>query len=352
MSSKVQTLDARPSFYDPANVGKIYEPSYQAIAEEARRFRADYGIKPAGGDKVKLATAGIDWQLTFGHPDFELFVAGSPEDAVRRTEFGYKYLPILTRDYYTMDTHFLAIFGQDYWVDANGEHPVPGTQITVEDVESGRWRVNPAIAWTLAGGNYMGLQKDALYYVRKLKEKHRYDLQIWPYHAQIMGIGHALLPIIHEAAFFRQIARMSMTHAEIKGGNPIRENYSVFGYEVLDGPDGPVGQKNVRFIKMLMDNDAVIFDGEAGSHCFPWTLVDLVDWAKVEDPKLIKKIYALEDCTSPVVIPPMPGLPNGLDFTSGMNNYFDQLKNDGVIFVKSTDPIESWPGMDEILSRA
>ncbi len=127
-----------------------------------------------------------------------------------------------------------------------------------------------------------------------------------------------------------------------EGNIPYTENYSIFGAEVLTGPNGDVfAQKNTALIQNLMAHDYVVIGGEAKSHCVAWTIADLLTDILNIDEELVKKVYLLEDCTSPVVIPPV-----GLDFTDQANKAFDDFKNAGMHVVKSTDPVESWPGIE------
>ena len=154
------------------------------------------------------------------------------------------------------------------------------------------------------------------------------------------GIGHALVAAVEEACFFHNMARCSQTGFEIKGGNPLTENYSVLRPEVLDGFNGqPIAQKNARFIKKLLSFDAVVIAGQAKSHCVAWTIDDLLNEIVAQDPDLAKKVYLLEDCTSAVVV---PGI---VDFTPQADAAFQRFAGAGMHVVKSTDPIESWPGL-------
>jgi nicotinamidase-related amidase len=70
------------------------------------------------------------------------------------------------------------------------------------------------------------------HYTRRLKEGGKYDLTIWPYHAMLGGIGHALVSCIEEAIFFHTMARQSQPDFQVKGRNPLTENYSVLRPEV------------------------------------------------------------------------------------------------------------------------
>jgi nicotinamidase-related amidase len=162
-------------------------------------------------------------------------------------------------------------------------------------------------------------------------------LIIWCYHSMLGGIGHALVSAVEEAMFFHNLVRHSQTNFEIKGGNPLTENYSVLRPEVMDGSDGrPIAQKNARFIQKLLEFDAVVIAGQAKSHCVAWTIDDLLSEIMAQDPKLAKKVYLLEDCTSPVVV---PGI---VDFTPQADAAFQRFANAGMHLIKSTDPIQNW----------
>jgi hypothetical protein len=141
------------------------------------------------------------------------------------------------------------IFHPIFWINDQGEHPIPNaTIITLDDVQSGKWKVNPAIAYSLAQGNYAVLQKHALHYVKKLSDDGKYPLTIWAYHSMLGGIGHALVSAVEEALFFHNIARHSQTNFEIKGGNPLTENYSVLRPEVMESADGrAIAAKNTGY---------------------------------------------------------------------------------------------------------
>jgi hypothetical protein len=50
----------------------------------------------------------------------------------------------------------------------------------------------------------------------------------------------------------------------------------------------------------------------------------------------------LEDCTSPVVVP-------GADYTDEAAVAFRRFAEAGMHVVRSTEPMESWPGLGEVL---
>ena len=334
-----------PSFFDPKKAGEIWRVNYAERATQALARANQCSLKPMAADKTRVALMGIDLQNTFCTPGAELFVAGQSgngavEDTVRLCEFIYRNLGQISSIFLTMDTHrAMQIFHPTYWVDEHGNHPAPMTIISEAEVTGGKWKVNPGIAKSVSNGDYMYLQNEAQHYVTKLSQDGKYPLIIWPYHAMLGGVGHALVPSIEEAAFFHNICRRSQTHFEIKGGNALTENYSIFRPEVLEGVRGPIAQKNTRFLTTLLNYDYVVIAGQAASHCVAWTIDDLLTEILAKDPSLAKKVYILRDCTSPVVV---PGI---IDFTQQAEDAFAKFQAAGMHVVQSTDPMDTWSGV-------
>jgi nicotinamidase-related amidase len=336
-----------PSHFDRQRVGEVWRVPYAERATAAAAWSDSHELRPAAYDTFTICLVLVDCQNTFCVPGFELFVAGrsgrgAVEDNVRLCEFIYRNLGVITQTVPTMDTHTATqIFHPVFWIDAAGEHPAGGqTIITVEDVERGIWRVNPAVAASLVDGDVEYLKRHALHYVRCLTEGGKYPLLVWPYHAMLGGIGHALVSAVEEALFFHALARQTQPRFEIKGDNPLTEHYSVLHPEVMEGPDGEViAEKNSPLIEKLFEFDAVIIAGQAKSHCVAWTVHDLLAEIRAEDPSLVARLYLLEDCTSPVVVPGV------VDFSDQAEQAFQRFSDAGIHIVRSSDPIESWPGI-------
>jgi nicotinamidase-related amidase len=328
-----------PDHFDPTKLDSVWRVEYLQIAADAEAWAQQHNIPPAANDKRKIYLMLVDLQNTFCIPDYELFVAGAPDDNRRVCEFIYSNLANITKIAPTMDTHtVMQIFHPFFWTNDAGLHPDPATMISADDVRNGIWKVNTAVSGDL--GNYTALCKHALHYAETLESDGKFLVTVWPYHAMLGGIGHALVSGIEQALLFHNAARHSQTSFQIKGGNPLTENYSVLRPEVLLGSGGsPIAQKNTRFVKMLLDADMVIIAGQAKSHCVAWTIQDLLDEIQAQDPTLTEKVYLLEDCTSPVVIPGV------VDFTDQANEAFQRFADAGMHLVKSTDPIDSWPGV-------
>lgn len=328
-----------PDHFDAHRVGEVWRVPYQTRSTQAQNWAKQYGLTAASQDKMRICLLAIDVQNTFCIPDYELFVGGrsgmgAVEDTVRLCEFIYRNLGAITEIAPTLDTHTATqIFHPVFWVNAAGEHPAPMTMITLDEVRSSLWQANAAIAPTI-NTTPAALQSFALHYIQRLSEDGKYPLTIWPYHSMLGGIGHALVPAFEEACFFHAIARNSQTQFELKGNNPLTENYSALRPEVLDGPDGgAIATKNTRLIQKLLDFDAVIIAGQAKSHCVAWTIADFLTEIQASDPSLAHKVYLLEDCTSPVVVPGV------VDFTEPADAAFQRFAAAGMHVLKSTDNI-------------
>jgi len=330
-----------PSHYDAKKADQIFKVEYQALAASATAYKKAENITNAATDKYKIALMPIDMQNTFCIPGFELFVQGAVADTQRISEFIYQNIGRITKIYPTMDTHLtMQIFHSLFFIDANGENVPANTSISSNDLKTNKYVLNPAVAASL-GVDYLELKKHVLFYTEELEKKGKYQLTIWPYHAMLGGIGHALVPLMEEAIRFHSFARNMEAGIEIKGGNPLTENYSILSPEILSTHNGAaIAQKNASFIEKLLNYDLLIISGEAKSHCVAFTIDDLLNEIQAKDPALAKKVYILEDCTSPVVVPGV------IDFTNQANQAFERFKKAGMHIVQSTTPMDQWPGVN------
>jgi nicotinamidase-related amidase len=333
-----------PAHFEPSRVGEVWRVPYEERARDAAAWADRHGLRPAAQDRFRLAVLAVDVQNTFCIPGFELFVGGrsgtgAVDDNRRLCEFLYRNLDTITQILPSLDTHHaMQVFHAIWLVDDDGRHPDPYALVTADEVAAGRWRMNPAVADAL-GIEAGYAARHLAHYTQQLAAGGKYDLTVWPYHAMLGGIGHALVSAVEEAIFFHGVARYSRPEFQVKGDNPLTEHYSMLGPEVTEGPDGDrLGGKNARLIDKLLTFDAVVVAGQAKSHCVAWTIDDLLEGDAERERRLAERTYLLEDCTSPVVVP------GAVDYTDEADAAFERYAAAGMHVVRSTDPIERWPG--------
>jgi nicotinamidase-related amidase len=321
-----------PPHFEPERVGDVWRVDYEERASNAAAWKRAQSLKPAAEDSRRIALLLVDVQNTFCAPGFELFVPGAPGDCRRICEFVYRNLDAITQVVATLDTHqAMQIFHASWLVDGEGRHPAPYTLVSADDVERGVWHFNPDAGRSLGIAPDNG-QRHLSQYVRALERGGKYALTIWPYHAMLGGIGHALVSSVEEAVFFHSVARDSQPRFEEKGRIAWTEHYSALGPEVTLGPnDDSVPARNDELVRHLLTFDAVVIAGEAKSHCVAWTIDDLL-----AERELAARTYLLEDCSSPVVVPGV------VDYTDEANAAFARFADAGMHVVRSTEPIESW----------
>jgi nicotinamidase-related amidase len=334
-----------PPHWDPDRVGEVWRIDYDERFEDAGRWREQHGIPPAAEDRFRVALVVVDVQNTFCTPGFELFVAGRSgtgalDDSRRLCEFVYRNLCSITQAFPTLDTHQpLQIFHPALLLDEQGRHPEPFTTVSAADVDEGRWRINPAAAVGL-GLDADNAQEHLRYYTRTLEEGGKYSLTVWPFHAIRGGIGYAMVSAVEEALFFLATARWTPSGYQPKGDNPLTEHYSMLGPEVeVDREGEALGRRNQPLLEELLRFDAVVIAGQAKSHCVAWTIQDLLDDPTVQSRHLAEKVYLLEDCTSPVVVP------GSVDYTDEADAAFARFADFGAHLVRSDLPMRDWPGV-------
>jgi nicotinamidase-related amidase len=334
-----------PPHFDPDRVGEVWRVPYEDRAREAPEWAQRHGLRPAAADAFRLCLLAVDVQNTFCVPGFELFVGGrsgtgAVDDNRRLCEFIYRNLGTITQVLPSLDTHdAMQVFHAIWLVDDEGNHPDPYSLVSAEEVAAGRWQVNEAVAEAL-GIDAEYARRHLSHYTRALAEGRKYELTVWPYHAMLGGIGHALVSAVEEAVFFHGVARQSRPEFQVKGNNALTEHYSMLGPEVTEGPDGDrIADRNAALIEKLLSFDAVVVAGQAKSHCLAWTIDDLLADESVRERGLAERTYLLEDCTSPVAV---PGI---VDYTDEADAAFERYVDAGMHVVRSTDSIESWPGL-------
>jgi len=335
-----------PAFFDPGGAASwSHRPDHMTLFREAHEWTTTHRIRPAASDERRTHLLLIDLQKDFCHPEGSLYVAGRSgtgaiDDNRRIAEFIYRNLDLLTSITTTMDTHFAyQIFFPSFWIDDQGAPLEAFRTITSDDIRAGKALPNPVVAKWLCAGNLGWLRKQVEHYCSELERVGKYQLYLWPPHCILGSEGHALAGIVHEAHVFHSFARGMQSWVEVKGGNPLTENYSVLRPEVLSRHDGrPLAQRNAGFLRTLLEADRVIIAGQAASHCVRSTIDDLVEEIAAADPSLAKKVYILTDCMSAVTVPDSNG-GFAADFTAEAEGALDRFAAAGMNLIRSTEEL-------------
>jgi len=231
----------------------------------------------------------IDPQVDFCDPIKNvLYVKNAEKDIERISDLIKRIGEKLRYIHVTLDTHqTVHIAHPIFWVDVNGNHPLPYTIIKLEDVLAATWL--PFIPGTF---------KQALHYIKSLEENKRYPLCIWPPHCLIGSDGQAVMqPLFDTLKEWEQKYATNVNYIT-KGSNSFTEHYSAIKADVPDMND-PSTLTNIKLIETLEDCDSVLVVGEAGSHCVANTVKDIVSEFLL-DGISPEKLVLLEDGMSPV----------------------------------------------------
>ncbi len=341
----IATLPLPPYFAAAQARDFHYQADAATVATTAQDWRKQHSLTAAAADERRVHLLLIDVQKDFCFPEGSLYVGGrsgtgAVDDSQRIAEFIYRNLGAITDITTTMDTHLAyQIFFPQFWQDRAGAAMTAHAVISADQIASGEVKPNPAMAKWLCNGNYTWLCKQVEYYCRELEKAGKYQLYLWPPHCLLGSDGHALAGVVQAARLFHAYARTAQSNVEVKGGNPLTENYSVMRPEVLTRFDGgALAQRNTQFLHTLLASDAVIIGGQAASHCVKSTIDDLLAEIVSVDKALAKKIYLLTDCMSSVAVPDGKG---GFlaDFTDQAQAALQRFADAGMNLIKSSDPL-------------
>jgi len=246
----------------------------------------------------------VDCQNTFAHPNGHLYVAGAEKAMDNLADFITKHAKRIDDITATMDSHQLFhIANPIFWKKKDGKHPDPFTVITLKDLNNGTFITSLPSLHSLAKN-----------YLTKLEQSGRYNLQIWPSHAEIGTWDHNIYDSVMKSLNTWCVENFGTINFEVKGSNPFTEHYSAIFAEVPDDND-PSTQVNTQMLQRLQDNDIVLISGIATNFCVCNTVRDACNY--FQDDSLAKKMVLLTDTVAAVSNPD----PN-------VNQYLEKLTSD------------------------
>lgn len=228
-----------------------------------------------------------------------LFVPRADEDMKRVANLIRKLKHKIDDIHVTLDSHHkFSIFHPAFIVDRHGKNPVvrnglDAFHIPHQSILAGDWRASNQV-----------FQKYLEKYTFKLEEIGKYPYMMWPYHCLIGYPGSNIYGPVGEALLeWEELP--AMVDTVTKGSHFLTEHYSAVK-AVLEDPSifmpglkqDPSTMLNTALIDAIEKPDLItLVMGEAGSHCVPYTLRDIVENFGSD---AAKNIIILEDCTSPV----------------------------------------------------
>lgn len=225
----------------------------------------------------------IDAQYDFCHSKGALFVPGAEEDMQRLKRLILQNIPSIDHICLTLDTHPVNdISHPSFWMDAAGNSPKPFTQITSEEITSGKW--TPRFHRT-----------EAEQYVQALEAQGEFPHFIWPEHCLAGSKGAALYADMLEAVHAWAVQTGKNYQALIKGTHPLTEHFGIFQAQIPIEA-APETHLNTSLMSTLHRFDHIYLAGEARSHCVATSLKQLLTYA----PELARKMVIIEDCMSDV----------------------------------------------------
>lgn len=213
-------------------------------------------------------------------------VTGACEDAERLVAFMDRNARAISQVYVTLDTHKEYDIGHPkFWLDENGKHPAPVTQITSADILDGRYRpMDPA------------LRTHALTYSQALEAQGRFKITVWPEHCLVDGWGWQVYQPIEGALQRWSEASGRPPVYKRKGTHILTEHYAAFAAEYpIEG--APETQVDRELLDQLAQHDMILVGGQALSHCVGETLRQLTElWPR----EMCERVYLMLDTSSPV----------------------------------------------------
>jgi len=227
----------------------------------------------------------IDPQVDFCMPGGALFVNNADVDMQKLSNFIIENAEQIESIIVSLDMHMLEDIAHSiYWIDSEGKHPEPFTNITFNDVKSGIWKTKNPI-----------MQSHVLYYLEQLESGGNFVHTIWPNHCIAGTQGSNIFPTLLVAIKNWMEVSKKPFITYIKGMNPTSEQFGIFQEEVQTSDIE--GDFNHNLFKQIFKyNQEVLVAGQAKSHCVATSLKQIYEMF----PNTIKNITLLTDTTSNV----------------------------------------------------
>ncbi len=261
--------------------------------------------------RKKNAILIIDAQYDFCNPNGALFVSGADGDIKRLSDFISRNQNDIDHICVTLDSHPVNdISHPSFWQDKEGNFPPPFTQITLSEVNAGKWIPRFYL-------------QEAIQYLTELEVQGQFPHFIWTEHCLTGSKGASLEDTLSGVLSEWSRSTGKTYQAVTKGTNPLTEHFGIFMAQIPLA-NAPETQLNQALLDQLEEYENVYLAGEAKSHCVGTSLRQAMEYA----PKLASKMIILDDCMSDVTGLAHLGAP-----------IYEEAKKRGIRFAKSDEMI-------------
>jgi nicotinamidase/pyrazinamidase len=244
----------------------------------------------------------VDPQCDFCDPKGVLYVKGAWDDSLRLGDFINKFADKISNIYVTLDSHNpVHIAHPVFWIDNEGNHPTPFTQIKSIDITNNKWMATKP-EWRLPAKEYLGE-------LDKIGVTHT----IWPPHCIIGTWGHGIVEPVCRSVVNWANKTINVVNYVAKGSNSFTEQFSAYRAAVIVPNDPTTHPNKVLANSLNYGDEDILVAGEALDYCVANTLTDLFTEIKPE------RFILLNDATSSV----------GLDKNLG-TEFLDKAKKLGM----------------------
>jgi len=251
----------------------------------------------------------IDPQVDFCEKDGSVFISNSDNKTKKLGKLIKKISDQLKTVHVSLNIrNILNVSHHKMWINQENFHPRPFTQITTEDIESGKWKTeNP---------KFLNIIKK---YISKLETIEKYKFCVWPYHCLIGSRGSTITnPIFDELCDWEINKTETQINYILRGKNPYAEEFSVI-------KSSKSNNINKIFIESFKTSKYLFIAGFSFSHYIISTIKTISDhFSETEN----KKIIILLDLLN---------IDNECGFEMNYEKFLLDLKNKGVSIIYSSD---------------
>lgn len=203
-------------------------------------------------------------------------VAGSWDDALRLAAFINAPETIIDEVLVTLDTHSeLDISHPTYWIDnSTNDHPAPFTQITLNDLVSGRFKTSDS-----------DKMEHACRYLAYLEDNNKLTHTIFNEHCIEGTEGYDIVAPVKQALDVWQKKTGKAPTLFNKGLNPDYEFFGPFEAQMIDERSPETAMRTQMILNMLNDHDTIYVTGQALSHCVGTGMMQIISVIETELPK-------------------------------------------------------------------